>query len=199
MIIIDIETTGLDPRRHSLLSIGAVNFNDSSQTFYGECRMHEGADVMEEILELNGFTEEQINDKSKQTPSELIEKFVAWLNQFKDQTIGGHNVYNDLGFLRIEAFRADLEYRFSYRIVDLHSVAYVKRMMANTGAEIDTTQKTGLEIDDILAFSGLERDIEKFHALEDAKLEAECFARLAKGKSMFEDYSQYEVPNYLKR
>lgn len=197
MIIIDIETTGLDPRKHSLISIGAVNFDNPAETFYGECRMFDGAEIMEEVLEMNGFTVDQVIDKKKQSPSDLINKFVEWLNQFPDQTIGGHNVHSDLGFLRIEAARSNLKYRFSYRVVDLHTVAYVKRLTVKD-AEPLTKDKTGLEIDDIVKFVGIDPDREAFQALEDARLEAECFSRLIFGKSLFDDFKEYEVPKYLK-
>jgi DNA polymerase III epsilon subunit-like protein len=197
MIILDIETTGLDPRKHSLLSIGAVNFANPEETFYGECRMFDGAEVMEEVLEMNGFSVDSVIDKKKQSPSELINQFVEWLNQFKDQTIAGHNVNSDLGFLRIEAARSNLKYRFSYRIVDLHTVAYVKRL---TDKDIEPLTKdiTGLEIDDIVKLVGIDGDRVAFQALEDARLEAECFSRLIYGKELFDEYKEYEVPSYLK-
>ena len=43
MIVVDLETTGVDPRKHSILSIGAVDFNNQENYFYGECRIREGA------------------------------------------------------------------------------------------------------------------------------------------------------------
>lgn len=196
MIIIDIETTGLDPRKHSLLSIGAVNFNNPEETFYGECRIFDGADIMEEVLEMNGFTVDGVIDKKKQSPSDLIKSFIEWLNQFKDQTIAGHNVHSDLGFLRIEAARSNLNYRFSYRVVDLHTVAYVKRLQSKE-AEPLSKDITGLEIDDIVKMAGIEPDRVAFQALEDARLEAECFSRLIHGKSLFDDYNEYQIPAYL--
>jgi len=39
MIVADIEATGLDPRKHSILSIGAVDFEHPERQFYGECRI----------------------------------------------------------------------------------------------------------------------------------------------------------------
>ena len=48
MIIIDVETTGLDPKKYSIVSIGAVDFKKPMRTFYEECRIWDGAEVSEE-------------------------------------------------------------------------------------------------------------------------------------------------------
>ena len=34
MIIVDVETTGIDPEKHSIVSIGAVDFSNPSNEFY---------------------------------------------------------------------------------------------------------------------------------------------------------------------
>ena len=57
MIVVDVETSGLDDEKNSLLSIGAVDFYNPKNQFYGECRVREGAEVNPEALEVNGFTE----------------------------------------------------------------------------------------------------------------------------------------------
>ena len=58
MIIIDVETTGLDPERCSLVSIGAVDFSCPERQFYGECQAWDGAEVSADALAINGFTKE---------------------------------------------------------------------------------------------------------------------------------------------
>jgi hypothetical protein len=62
------------------LSIGALDFEHPEIQFYEECRMWEGAHVDPKALEINGFTEEQIRDTKKQGEAELIQKFLAWIN-----------------------------------------------------------------------------------------------------------------------
>ena len=37
MIVIDLETSGIDPMEHSILSLGAVDFDNPEYFFYGEC------------------------------------------------------------------------------------------------------------------------------------------------------------------
>lgn len=35
------------------------------------------------------------------------------------------------------------------------------------------------------------------NALEDAKLEAECFSRMAYGRNLLEEYKKFPLPDYL--
>ena len=57
MIVIDIETTGLDPRKHSIVSIGAIDLSNPKRQFYVENQIWEGAEIYEgdEVLELKAL------------------------------------------------------------------------------------------------------------------------------------------------
>jgi len=50
MIVIDIETTGKDPKNCSILSIGAVAFFHSNNQFYTECRIRKNAYISAKAL-----------------------------------------------------------------------------------------------------------------------------------------------------
>ena len=45
MIVVDVETTGVDARKNSIVSIGAVDFENQKNQFYGECKIWEGAEI----------------------------------------------------------------------------------------------------------------------------------------------------------
>ena len=45
MIVIDIEGSGVEYAKHSIVSIGALDFDNPTNRFYGECRIWEAADV----------------------------------------------------------------------------------------------------------------------------------------------------------
>lgn len=128
MIILDIETTGLDPQKNAMVSLGAVDY-DTDKSFYGECRIEEGDEVNDGALAINGFTREQINDIDKVYAVTIYEQFLNWTQQFKDKLLGGHNIgHFDLLFL--ERYHRELHkiretlWPFGYRTVDLHTVAY---------------------------------------------------------------------------
>ena len=62
MLVVDVEASGTEAAKHSIVSIGALDFSNPSIRFYGECRIWEGAHVMPEALMVNGFSEEQIKE-----------------------------------------------------------------------------------------------------------------------------------------
>jgi DNA polymerase III epsilon subunit-like protein len=66
MIVVDVETTGVDSRLCSLLSVGALDFDNPENQFYMECRAFDGAHVEKEALEISGFTDAEIfsNDQA---------------------------------------------------------------------------------------------------------------------------------------
>jgi len=42
MVVVDVETSGLDPQKYAMLSIGAVDFENPERQFYAECRAFDG-------------------------------------------------------------------------------------------------------------------------------------------------------------
>src|SRR5487761_2622420 len=103
MLVIDGEMSGLEAEKHSLVSIGAVDFDHPERQLYEECRVWDGAHIEPEALAVNGFTREQITDPSKQTEAQLVHKFIAFTADMPDTTFAGQNVFTDLGFLRAAA------------------------------------------------------------------------------------------------
>ena len=51
MLILDIEASGTEYHKHSIVSIGAVDFEDPTKRFYGECKIWEAKDVRGTSLE----------------------------------------------------------------------------------------------------------------------------------------------------
>ncbi len=161
MIILDIETSGLSPLKNGVLSIGAVHFKSGSE-FYGECQLEEGREASLQALAVNGFSEQEIRDHRKDNSHQLLAKFIYWASQFADgKILGGHNVgHFDILFTE-EVFGRffDGKFPFSYRTVDLHSIAYAK-----FGESLSHEQ--------ICVKLGLEPEPKPHNALEGAKSEA---------------------------
>ena len=173
MIILDIETTGLSATKHSMVSLGAVDY-DNGEEFYGEC--HAVGEIDDFALGVNGFTREQCLDKTKDSPAALYLRFLSWaLN--REMLLGGQQVGAfDITFLKqiheseaVEWSSPDgmkkPKWPFGYRSVDLHSVAYAKLGKS-------------LSLDGILTAVGLKPEPKPHNALTGARLERDAFKLL---------------------
>lgn len=196
MVVLDIETSGLDSQKNSLVSIGAMDFNDVSQIFYEECQIWTDSSVDVKSLEVIGFTEEQLRDSSKKTPAEILQKFIDWLAERSDRTIAGQNVHWDLEFLREELKRSGIKHHFGYRIVDLHTLAYTKMKEKKIPLPMNKN-RTDLNLDVITSLTGIHYRRKSHNALEDVRLEAESFYRLMFGKNLLPEFAEDEVPEIL--
>ena len=114
MIVADIEATGLDIHKHSILSIGAVDFEHPDRQFYGECRMWEGASIMSDAIAVNGFTKQECSDPKKQSLKELMESFLHWIEQSEDKTLAGQNPSFDRDFLNSSFARSSIGWHFHF-------------------------------------------------------------------------------------
>jgi len=196
MIVVDTETTGVEPTKNALLSIGAIDFQNPERRFYEECRVFEGAHIDEQALAINGFTRESIKDESKMSDKELILKFMEWAKESPDTTFAGENPAFDRDFMREVALRYGLDWKFAHRTVDLHSVAYA--YILGQGIELPMKNgHTGQNLSLTLKLVGIS-DTRKVHnALEDALLEAEAFSRLIYKKNLLSEYKNLPIPKNL--
>lgn len=174
MIVVDVETTGFDHVKHSILSIGAVDFQNQENYFYRECRLREGAEINPQALEVNGFTLEKINSTEKSC-EELIKEFIIWVNNIKDKTLCGQYITFDFLFLKEHFQFYNLEWPFKRRLVDLHSI-FIYHLMKNKVNIPDS----GTGLDYIINYLGLDKRGKFHNALEDARLTAKAFSLLLK-------------------
>lgn len=137
MIVTDLETTGLDPKLHCMASLGAVDY-DTGEEFYVECHVPDGKLIDAGALAVNGFTIEQLKDFSKPSPFQAYLRFVKWTEN-RDRVLGGHNV-GHFDILFLEEIHKDIvgagKFPFSFRTVDLHSIAFAKFKESLTHAQI---------------------------------------------------------------
>ncbi len=198
MIVVDIETTGLDPDKHAILSIGAIDFDNPENQFYQECRAFGGAEVSEEALEVNGFAKEEVFDESKPLPQQTLHDFFRWCFRLKEKTMAGQNTHFDHSFLKKNAKKYGFTWMFGHRYVDMHSVAVAHHLRTGTPLPIKD-QRIQLDTDAILIYTGLPMRRGFHNALEDAKLEAEALSRLLTGKSRVKEFERYPVPMHLRQ
>ena len=195
MIIVDTETTGINPAKNSIISIGALDFRNPQNQFYDECRIGKEIEVNSRALEINGFKEHELYDPAKHSLEKLMHMFQKWLEDIKDITIAGENPKFDRDFLDFSAKRYGLP-GFAHRTIDLHTVAYEYKMLRNLEIPLKNNS-SALSSDSSLNFVGLPPEPMPHHALVGAKLEAEAFSRLWFKKALFEEYTKYELPEDL--
>lgn len=189
---------GQDWRHHSLLSIGAIDFDNPENEFYGECRIFEGAKVDPGALVINRFSEEDLNSPQAKTDRELVEAFLLWTKTVGDTTIAGVNPSFDRDFIRAAALRHHLDWPLAYRTVDLHSIAY-SHMLSRGMVPPSRSGRSDLDLPKVLAYCGLPQNPKAHNAHDDALFEAEAFSRLIYGRPFIEELIHYPVPSHLKR
>lgn len=130
LLFIDTETGGLDPDKHSLLSLAMVVWEDMEIIDSQELLLNDGKlSVTAEALSINKIDIEK-HKQSALSPSQAIEKLFLFVDKhFPGQrkiTLAGHNVQFDVNFLRVFFSRnnEDFSKYFSHRIIDTSSILY---------------------------------------------------------------------------
>lgn len=194
MIVIDIEATGTDYEKHSILSLGALDFNDPQNRIYLECQAWEGAHIDDDALAVNGFTKEQATDDLKQTEAQLIAQFLTWAEDIEDQTLAGQNVSFDRDFIRAACKRAGYNYPFAHRTIDTHTLAYMHFITHGKDVPIEN-RHSALNLDAVLNYVGIPDEPEPHNALTGALSHAEVISRLLYEKKMLPEFESFPMPH----
>src|SRR5690606_6732786 len=99
---------GIDPLKHGIVSIGAVDFRNPKNQFYVECRLDDDQEILMgspangllPVSEVTGFSDEDMRDPSKPSIKEALESFMDWFSSVPDRIIIAQN-YLDVMFLEI--------------------------------------------------------------------------------------------------
>lgn len=194
MIAVDIEGTGIDPAKASILSIGAVDTEDPTAQFYDECRIWDGAHISDEALAVNGFTKEEATEPSKKSEAELITAFVAWaMDRSGNHTLLAQNVAFDSAFIRAACGRAGIESTFAQRTLDVHTLAWM-HMTLNGIIPPTTKNHSAINLDAVLQYCGIPEEPKPHNALTGALSHAEAFSRMAYTKNLLPDFETYPIP-----
>jgi|SRR3989344_5178387 len=199
MIILDIETTGIDFNKCGIWQIGALDFYNPENYFLEEARIDDEDLIEEGALKINGKIEQELRDPKKQSQKQLLENFFEWINEHKDYYPGGENIGTfDWIFLKEKSEKYELKFPFRARVFDLQAVSQT-RYHQIFGKLLIKDGKSDMGLAQTLEFCGL-KDLRGFHnALEDCKLEAEAFSRLLYGKNLIPEFSKFPVSEYLKK
>jgi DNA polymerase III epsilon subunit-like protein len=196
MLVLDVEASGTEPWKHSMVSLGALDLSNPKNRFYGECRIWEGAHIMEGALAVNGFTREQITDSAKPSESDLVHEFLHWTEAVEERTLAGQNVSFDRDFLKYAAERAGhTNWTFSHRTIDTHTLCYMH--MVRRGLQPPTDRihhHSALNLDAVLNYCGIPEEPHPHNALTGALSHAEVIARLLYGRKLLPEFSQFDIP-----
>lgn len=192
MIVVDVETTGTDPEVHSLLSIGAVDFDNPEREFFEECRAFDGAKIEKEATEINGVGKIEAFDETKQTDKELVEHFLKWIKESNDHTIAGQNPHFDTSFIIATARRYHINFSIPKRVVDLHSVAWAHMMLKGIKPPLENN-RSGLNSDNIMKYVGIPPEVHPHIAINGARIEAEALSRLLRNKPFYKNNEKYQI------
>ena len=194
MIVIDVEASGLDLQKHSIVSVGAIDLKHPSNQFYEECRIWEGASSMESALAINGFSFEDITNPEKQSLESLMRSFLNWIDQTDELTLAGQNPSFDRDFLHSSAARYHLNWPLAHRTIDLHSICYFHLIKQGVPVPLKN-RHSALNLDTILEHCGIAGGEPKPHnALMGAKSAAECLSRIMYDEKLLTEFSAFEIP-----
>lgn len=178
-ICIDLETTGTDPKQHSIIQIGAVYYEKGIPVKTFDKKMYtSGSKISVGALKVNKTPLSVIKGETEGRVSEydaLVEFVDFCLSIGKPLIILGHNVAFDVNFLK-ELFNTygiqGFEDLFGYRVKD---TAVIAQFLADAG--VFTNFKSGLA--NLAETLGITVDKSNTHeALYDVHLTALCYVRM---------------------
>ena len=192
MIVFDVETSGVNIHQHGILSIGAIDFNNPKNTFYGECRLWGEGKISEESIQINDITRESADDTSKPSEVELLQSFFDWASKIEDKTLAGHNPGFDTFFVKEATERNGLNYPFAHRSIDLHTVA-IAHILQKEEDYPREKGRTAVNSDYVMRMVGIPDEPKPHNALNGTLWEAEAFSRLLFKKNLLPQFEEYPI------
>jgi hypothetical protein len=203
----DCETSGLDPNKNQILSLGFVYSNLKTGKVVEKeyrCRLKEGKEIDENALKVNGFTLEKINEADMNL-DELVRKFVDEIISLKPDFVIGYNVSNfDWNFIYNsldDSYKEKLKKNFP-KVIDLiyvtknilknelHLLPYDKTIRYNNQEWSFISQNASLSI------LGYEREPDVHIAVSGSLYCMNLFYLLYLHKPFFRSHN-YEKPKFV--
>jgi DNA polymerase III subunit epsilon len=176
LLFIDTETGGLDPDKHSLLSLAMVVWEDMEIIDSHEILINDGIlSVTEEALSINRIDIEQ-HKLSALPSSRAMDEMLSFIGKhFPGQekiTLAGHNVHFDANFLKafLSANNKNFSEFFSHRMIDTASILYYLYLAGQI-------KRRAISSDEAFDLFGIKVD-GRHTALGDAIATAKLFTRL---------------------
>ena len=141
LLFIDTETGGLDPEKHSLLSVGFVVWDSVLDECYSAeyYLKNENYRITKTAQRINKLTDSDFNDSI--APQTLIKKFEeikeVYFTDYVAIPLAGHNTQFDVQFIKkmFKDNHRSFDNSFLHRIVDTYSIL---KFLQDAGIIIDT-------------------------------------------------------------
>lgn len=157
-VCIDLETTGLDPKRDKIIQIGAVKVEQNKIVEEWESFVNPNRKLEKRIAELTGICDEQLS----QAP-EIAEVFPEFLEMAGNETLLGHRVMFDYSFLK----KAAVDHKLSFERKGIDTLKIARKYLGNL-------ESRGLEY--LCRHYGISHSAHR--ALADARATVELYRRL---------------------
>ena len=117
IVVVDLETTGLNPQWNELLEVGAVKIEAGEVTATFEKLVRPERPIPHKIQQLTGINDEMV--KTAALPAQVLAEFLAFMG---DAILVAHNAPFDYGFLRNKVEK-HLQVEFRPPVVDTLSLS----------------------------------------------------------------------------
>jgi len=175
ILFIDTETGGLDPKQHSLLSVGLVVWSPAGIKASQEILLKEKVFRIDHYaLKVNkiDLTEHAAKAQTHAEGIRTLQNFVQQNFSGKGIVLAGHNVGFDVGFVKqwFDEERLEFSSLFSHRSIDTHSILSALYLSGLIPEKVTDSNK---------AFDYFKIEVERRHtALSDALATALLFGKL---------------------
>lgn len=168
LVVVDVETTGLDVEKHIVLEVAAINVSTGEEFYFVPwVRNSELSQAEPEALSINRYYERRVyvNMLSPRGASEAWRKVASMLN---GNTLGGSNPTFDASMIGKRFDNYKLRHGWHHRLADLAAYAAGK-------LDLPPDELPGLA--KVCELLGITNESEH-SALGDARATAECFRKL---------------------
>jgi DNA polymerase III epsilon subunit family exonuclease len=111
-VVIDIETTGLYPKKNKIIELSALKVRNDMIVDQFTTLCHPGTKISPSVTQLTGITNDMIKDAPK--INDVIESYVSFIG---DDIVIGHNANFDINFIYVNCIKL-LEKPFENNFID---------------------------------------------------------------------------------
>ena len=119
-VALDVETTGLDPKRDKIIEIGMVKVRSGKIAAQFESFVNPGRPLTERIIELTGIRNEQLSDA--RDIGEIMPEVLRFIG---DDILVGHRILFDYSFIK----KAAVNHRYTFEKTGIDTLKLAKTFL----------------------------------------------------------------------